>query len=141
MTQKIKILHLEDTPTDAELIERELKKGNIDFEKLVVSNKADFENALKNFSPDVILSDHSLASFDSHEALRMVKKAGVTAPFILVTATMTDEFAVTVMKQGAHDYVIKDRLHRLPMAIINSIESHRLQQERQAEHERLMFHI
>src|SRR5205085_5541584 len=141
MNQKIKILHLEDTPTDAELIERELKRGKIDFEKLVVSTKPDFENALKQFSPDIILSDHSLHSFDSHEALRMVKEAGINVPFILVTSAMTDEFAVTVMREGAHDYVIKDRLHRLPAAVINSIENHRLKQEQQTQHQQLMFHI
>jgi len=107
----------------------------------VVSNKPDFENALKNFSPDVILSDHSLHSFDSHEALRIVKKTGINVPFILVTAAMTDEFAVTVMKEGAHDYIIKDRLHRLPSAIINSIENQHLKNEQFAQHQQLMFHI
>ena len=141
MKQKIKILHLEDTATDAELIERELKKAKINFEKLVVSNKSDFTNALKEFSPDVILSDHSLHSFDSHEALRIVKKTGLKVPFILVTAAMTDEFAVTVMREGAHDYIIKDRLHRLPSAIMNSIENQHLKNEQQAQHQQLMFHI
>ena len=141
MNQKIKILHLEDTSTDAELIERELKKSGIDFEKLVVSNKPDFENALKKFSPDVILSDHSLHSFDSHEALQIVKKAGISVPFILVTSAMSDEFAVAVMREGAQDYIIKDRLHRLPSAIINSIEKHRLEDERRIQHQRLLFHI
>src|SRR5207237_8375967 len=120
-------------------IERELKKAKINFEKLVVSNKPDFENALKNFLPDVILSDHSLHAFDSHEALRIVKKTGLNVPFILVTAAMTDEFAVAVMKDGAHDYIIKDRLHRLPSAILNSIENQHLKNEQQEQSKQLMF--
>ena len=71
----------------------------------------------------------------------MVKKAGITVPFILVTATMTDEFAVAVMKEGAHDYIIKDHLQRLPSAVTNSIEKYRLEEEQKAAHERLLFHI
>lgn len=141
MKRKIKILHLEDTPFDAELIERELKKGKINPEILVVPNKATFIGALKDFSYDIILSDHSLASFDSHEALRLVKEAGITVPFILVTAAMTDEFAAKIMKEGAYDYILKDHLHHLPSAVINSIEKQRLKDLEQAVHERLVFHI
>ncbi len=136
----MKILHLEDVPADAELVARELKKGKIDSEILVVDTKAEFEHALKTFSPDIILSDHSLASFDSHEALSLVKKAGITVPFILVTATMNDEFAAKVMKDGAYDYILKDRLNRLPSAVINSIEKQQLEEEQKVIHEKLVFH-
>lgn len=141
MKQKIKILHLEDLPSDAELVARQLKRGKIDSEILVAPDKEAFVKALKDFSFDVILSDHSLAAFDSHEALTMVKDAGITVPFILVTATMNDEFAAKVMKDGAYDYILKDRLNRLPSAVINSIEKHCLEKKEQAAHERLAFHI
>jgi len=141
MKQKIKILHLEDIPEDAELVARELKKWEINSEILVVPDKEKFIEALANFSPNVILSDHSLAAFDSHEAIRLAKKANVNVPFILVTATMTDEFAAKVMKEGAHDYIIKDRLHRLPAAVINSIEKQQLKNEQEAIHEKLVSHI
>jgi len=141
MKQKIKILHLEDTPADAELVARELIKAKINPEIVVVANKAKFIKALKDFSYDIILSDHSLASFDSHEALRLVKKAGITVPFILVTAAMTDEFAAAIMKEGATDYILKDRLNRLPSAIINSIERHDWEEQQRTARERLAFHI
>jgi len=141
MRTKIKILHLEDMPADAELVARELKKNGIDADILVVPDKARFVEALNNFSPNVILSDHSLAAFDSHEALRLVKTAGVKAPFILVTATMNDEFAARAIMAGACDYILKDRLNRLPSAIINSIEKKKLQDEQQLVHEKLLFHI
>jgi len=65
MNQTLRILHLEDLPTDAEMIDRQLKKANIIFEKLLVSNKESFILALKEFNPSIILSDHSLPSFDS----------------------------------------------------------------------------
>ena len=127
----IKILHLEDTPADAELVGRELKKGKLNIEILLVDSKESYEYALKTFSPDIILSDHSLPSFDSHEALNLTRKAGISVPFILVTSTMTDEFAVRIMREGASDYIIKDRLHRLPSAVINAIEKHQLEKDQQ----------
>ncbi|CAM3497044.1 PAS domain S-box protein [Aequorivita lipolytica] len=130
MNTKLKILHLEDSPTDAELVESELKKGNIQFEKLVVGTKTAFEKALKEFAPDIILADHTLTSFDSFEAIRILKLQDLKIPFILVTATVSDEYAVEVMKAGADDYIPKDRLHRLPQAVLNAIEKFSCEKER-----------
>jgi len=141
MKINIKILHLEDHPADAALVARVFKKAKIKAEIFVVTDKAKFIKALKDFSHDIILSDHSLPSFNSHEALQLVKKAGISVPFILVTATMTDEFAVKAMKEGVSDYILKDHLERLPSAVISSIEKRRLDNEHQAAHERLLFHI
>jgi len=126
---KLKILHLEDIPTDAELVERELKKGEIQFEKLVVDNKLDFKKALKEFVPDIIISDHTLPSFDSIEAIKIIKHQKIKIPFILVTATVSDEYAVEVMKAGADDYILKDRMHRLPKAVESAMEKTRAEQK------------
>jgi len=131
LKNKIKILHLEDLPSDAELVERELKKGNIQFEKIIVDNKTDYINALKTFSPDIIISDHSLPSFNSMEALKIIQEAALNIPFILVTATMSEEYVVDMMKQGIYDYVLKDRLKRLPTAVLNAIEKNLAEKERQ----------
>src|SRR5450432_650824 len=141
MSAKIKILHLEDFPEDAELVEFELHTGKINFEKRVVDNKEDYKKLLSDFIPDIILSDHSLPSIDSFQALAILKEKGLDIPFILVTATMSEEFAVNIMKQGAADYILKDRLQRLPSAIINSIKKHRLEEEQKGSRERLLFHI
>jgi signal transduction histidine kinase/FixJ family two-component response regulator len=130
---QIKILLLEDQQLDAELIKRALVKGNIDFELLVVSTKTKFKEALRDYSADIILSDHSLPDFDSHEALEIIRDMGLIIPFILITSTMTDEFAVKVMQAGAHDYIIKDRLLRLPSAVTNLIEKFRLRKEQREE--------
>lgn len=126
---KLKILHLEDIPADAELVERELKKGNIQFEKLVVDNKIAFEKSLQEFAPDIVISDHTLPSFDSREAIRIMKQKGIRIPIILVTATVSDEYAVEIMKAGADDYILKDRLHRLPQAILNAMEKNSAEQK------------
>ena len=130
MANKLRILHLEDVSFDVEMVERELKKGNILFEKLVVDNKSDFENALDNFLPDIILSDHSLPSFDSTAALQIVKQKAFKIPFILVTATVSEEFAVNVLQQGASDYVLKSNLKRLPSAVINAMEKSKMISEK-----------
>ncbi|WP_426671879.1 PAS domain S-box protein [Mucilaginibacter sp. McL0603] len=131
MIQSLKILHIEDIPSDAELIERTLKKSGIEFEKLLVDTKEEYIKALDNFNPDVILSDHSLPAFNSLEALKILRQRGANTPFILITATVSEEFAVSVMKEGASDYVLKDRLQRLPNAIINAIGKHQSDNERQ----------
>jgi len=131
MTKTLKILHLEDIPSDAELVERALKKAAIEFEKKIVDNEQAFRNALAEFKPDIILSDHSLPSFNSLAALKILKESKIDIPFILITSTVSEEFAVNVIKEGASDYILKDRLQRLPNAVINAIDKHRSEKERQ----------
>ena len=131
MKQNLKILHLEDSATDAELVNRELKKGNIKFETCVVETENDFIKALIEFSPNIILSNYSLHSFNSLEALRIVRRTDMKIPFILLIANLSEEFAVDVMKQGADDYILKDRLQRLPSAILKAVEKCSFENERQ----------
>jgi len=131
MTQSLKILHIEDIQSDAELVERTLKRSGVAFEKLIVDTRDEYVKALDEFNPDVILSDHSLPAFNSLEALKILKESGRNIPFILITATVSEEFAVSVMKEGAADYVLKDRLQRLPNAILNAIGKYQSDNERQ----------
>jgi len=131
MNTKLRILHLEDLFSDAELVNRALKKAKLDFERLVVDNRENFINALTEFAPDIVLSDHSLPSFNSHEALSIFKTMDLKIPFILITATISEEFAVDVIKRGADDYILKDRLERLPTALANALEKFQLLKDRQ----------
>lgn len=134
MDEALKILILEDSRGDVDLIERELKKGGIAFTSLLVNTKHEFENALKSFKPDVILSDHSFGRFNSIEALKLYKERQkglqLSAPFILITGTVSEEFAVQCMKLGADDYVLKDRLKRLPASIFSALEKAKMESER-----------
>ncbi|HEU5147261.1 MAG TPA: hybrid sensor histidine kinase/response regulator, partial [Chryseosolibacter sp.] len=75
----------------------------------------------EQFQPDVILSDHALPQFNSLEALKICRKRAVNVPFILVTGTVSEEFAVSCLKQGADDYVLKSNMVRLPSAIHNAL--------------------
>ncbi len=148
VNNKIKILHLEDLRTDAELVERELKRSGMTYEIVVVDNEKDFIFQLSEFSPDIILSDHSLPTFTSLGALKVLRERKITIPFILITSTTSEEFAVNVMKEGAWDYILKDRLQRLPSAITMVLEKHqsqeakrKVEQELETAHQRLLFHI
>jgi PAS domain S-box-containing protein len=125
MDNSLKILHLEDIASDAELVDRALKKAGIAFKKCLVDTRQEYIEALEKFQPDVILSDHSLPTFNSIEALNLLKESGRNIPFILITSTVSEEFAVSVMKEGASDYVLKDRLQRLPSAVANAVDKYR----------------
>ena len=126
---KLKILHLEDQPSDADQIAWILRKAQVDCELTVVDNRNEFKNALTRFEPEIIISDHSLPSFNSIEALSLLKESGLKIPFILVTGMVSEEFAVEAMRSGADDYILKDRLQRLPNAVINAMEKFRLERE------------
>lgn len=134
MIQRLKILILEDSSDDVELIKRELKKGGIDFISMVVDTKPEFENALNEFKPEVIICDHSLPQFNSIEALDLhkqhTKKSGSSIPFILVTGSVSDEFAAKVIKLGADDYILKDRLKRLPSSVDNALRKCQAENEK-----------
>ncbi|SKB55405.1 PAS domain S-box-containing protein [Salegentibacter holothuriorum] len=131
MSNKIKILHVEDEPSDALLISHFLQKRKVECEIVVADSRERFLEALNDFGPDIILADHSLPSFNSFEALELLQNLEKPIPVILVTATMTDEFAVSIIKKGAKDYILKDRLERLPTAIESVLKTNRLELERQ----------
>ena len=111
------------------MVDRVLRKAQLRFEKKVVIDKPDFLKALREFQPDIILSDHSLPAFNSLEALKITREEGNQSPFILVTATVSEEYAVNVIKEGASDYILKDRLERLPNAVQNALDRRRTEEE------------
>jgi len=134
MDKVLKILILEDSLDDVRLIERELKGGSIAFTSTVVDSKDEFENALYEMNPDVILSDHSLPQFNSIDALKVYQQfqseTKIIIPFILITGSVSEEFAAKCIKSGVDDYILKDRLRRLPCSILNALEKTRLEMER-----------
>ncbi len=137
MEEPLKILMLEDTQDDVGLIQRMLRKQGVAFVAHQVDTEEDFTTALHSFSPDVILSDHALPQFNSLEALQICKDAGMNVPFILVTGTVSEEFAVSCLKQGADDYVLKSNLVRLPSAIQNALRQ-RIQENKRQHAERAL---
>ena len=139
MEKELKILMLEDVEEDAGLLDRVLTKEKIKFTRLRVTSREDFIKALSDFEPNVILSDHALPQFNSIEALKITQEQKVDAPFIIVTGTVSEEFAVSCLKRGADDYVLKTNLSRLPSAINHSLrerESMRVRKEQEVSLEK-----
>lgn len=122
MEKELKILMLEDVQDDVGLIERTLRKQGVNFTSKRVDTHDEFVHALDDYNPDVILSDHALPQFNSIEALTICRKMHNDVPFILVTGTVSEEFAVHCLKEGADDYVLKSNLVRLPSAIKNALK-------------------
>lgn len=126
MDRELRILMLEDVPDEAELIERVLKKAGIAFTCVRVDGADEFSQALRTFLPDLVISDHALPQFNSIEALKVCRSAGFDIPFILVTGTVSEEFAVNALKQGVDDYILKSNLSRLPSAVAGALNQREL---------------
>jgi signal transduction histidine kinase len=133
----IRVLHLEDQPTDSELIARELKRSGLDFELQRVMGRAEFEAVLRERPPDVIISDHNVPQFDGRAALDLARILTPGVPFILVTGSLNEEAAVGYMKAGATDYILKDRIARLGPAVQEALLRVRERQERRQLEEQL----
>jgi len=117
MEKPLKILMLEDSSTDAKIIQHTLIKQMPHCEFKLVMTETEYCNALDSFHPDLILSDNTLPQFNATEALKIFHQRSLQIPFILVTGTVSEEFAAGIIKLGADDYILKDRLTRLPGAI------------------------
>lgn len=131
MATPVKILHLEDVRSDADIVRREMEKSALKFEWLWVSARKDFQPALLRFQPDIVLCDHSMPGFVSAEAVTIIHEAGLNVPFILITATLSEEIAVMMLQNGITDYILKDRLQRLPAAVTNALEKWRIERDKQ----------
>ncbi len=132
MSALLHILMLEDSATDAELNERLLRKAGLDFDALRVEDRAGFLAALAEFRPDLILADYSLPGFDGLEALGLAREQAPDTPFLFVTGSLGEERAVESLKHGAVDYILKDRLARLPASVQRALQEKRLAAERRA---------
>ena len=130
LTDILKILMIEDNSLDAELIVKIIERSGINTATTVISNKKELMDALDEENFDIVLSDHSLPQFNSTEALKIIKERIPDLPFIVVTGTVSEEFAVSILHQGADDYILKNNLKRLPSAITSVIEKRKMQQAR-----------
>jgi len=132
----LRVLILEDTPSDVELAVMELRRAGYDPEWECVETERGFLEKLRG-DFDIILSDYSMPQFDGMRALKLLKERAIEIPFILVSGTMGEETAVAAMKQGASDYLLKDRLARLGPAVTQALEQSKLRQEREQAQEAL----
>jgi PAS domain S-box-containing protein len=133
--QPLRVLILEDRPSDAELVVDELRQAGFEPEWRRVDTEADYLAHLDP-PPDIIIADYSLPQWDAPHALRALQERGLDVPFIMVSGTVGEDVAVECIKQGAADYLLKDRLARLGPAVVKALDDRRLRAEkRQAEEE------
>lgn len=119
---KIKILIVEHNQTDIELIQHELKKSGINYISETVQTKNEYEKALHDFKPDIILSNYTFPNFDGATAFKLKKKVAPETPFIFVTKSIGEEKAVELIKNGVTDFVLKERLGTLSAKINRAVE-------------------
>ncbi|MDC4206566.1 MAG: EAL domain-containing protein [Candidatus Manganitrophus sp.] len=113
MSQTIRVLIVEDSEEDAELLVRELTKGGYDPTVLVVDTAEKMNAALERNTWDIVFSDYSMPDFNGLRALELLRKNALDVPFIFVSGTIGEEVAVAGMKAGANDYLMKGNLKRL----------------------------
>ncbi len=128
--EKIKILIVEDVPEDAELIQLELEKAGLDILCVVVDNSEDLYVQLEQFSPDVVITDFALPGLDGLQVIDIVKNIASHVPVILATGSISETTAVSCMKAGAADYVLKEFLVKLGPAVESALERKRIIEEK-----------
>ena len=141
MNSSMRILYLEDNPADVELSRAVLEKDGLKYEMTVVDTREDYVAALEAGGYDLILADYHLPSFDGMGALEIAREKYSWLPFIFVSGMMGEEIATESLKRGATDYVLKERLARLPSsmrrALVEAEERRRLRNA-EAEREKLL---
>src|SRR5688572_25760978 len=117
-----RILIVEHSPDDIELIQHELKSADINFVSEIVKDEQGFINAIKNFIPDIILSDYCLPSFDGDSALKVRTEIAADTPFIFVSGSIGEERSIEYIKNGVTDYVLKDKLFALGVKVKRALQ-------------------
>lgn len=138
MNTSLRILMLEDNPDDADLIRRLLERSGLHFNAIVATDESEFLSILDKNGFDVVLADNAIPQYSSLEALKVIKEKNPYIAFILVTGTVSEEFAVRIIQQGADDYILKTNLTRLPSAIHKAVESKNTQREKQQAQNEMM---
>jgi two-component system cell cycle sensor histidine kinase/response regulator CckA len=137
MRSPLRILHLEDDPNDAALVQSSLELEGISCTTTRVQDRADFIAALERGGFDLVLSDFSLPTFDGFSAIATVRSKWAELPVILVSGTLGEELAVDLLKSGATDYVLKEHIFRLAPAVRRAMQ----EVEERGERRRLEAHF
>lgn len=127
---KLRVLIVEDSQIDAQLLSREIRKGDYDLEWKQVETADQLESALDSEQWDVVLADYNLPQFSAPEALEILKSRDLDIPFIIVSGVINDEIAVESLKAGAHDFMSKNNLSRLLPAVARELRDARIRMER-----------
>jgi signal transduction histidine kinase len=134
---QLHVLLVEGDSADRDLILRELAKGEFEITSEVVQTAEEFRQRIRTRCPDVVLSDYNLGQWRGTEALEILREEGLDIPLILVSGALGDVTAVECIKQGVTDYVLKDSLARLSVALRGALKDKKSREERQRAQESL----
>ncbi len=130
MTDKMRLIIVEDEYAYTTILRKTLKRDGLNFEDLILTGRKEFIEALRDFKPDIILSDLDMPEFDGMEALSVTREIAPLIPFILITGSSNEELAVKCMKAGADDYILKGELSRLKTAVDEAIKKKQLEKSK-----------
>ncbi len=133
--KRLRLLLVEDSEDDAQLLLRELQRGGYEVESMRVETQAAMQAALDSQTWDVVISDYSMPQFSAPQALDTMQASNVDLPFIIVSGTIGEDTAVAALKAGAHDFLIKNSLARLIPAIERELKDAETRRERQRAEE------
>jgi two-component system, cell cycle sensor histidine kinase and response regulator CckA len=128
--RSIAVLHLEDNPADAQLCLYKLRSEDLNVKVDNARTGKEFRQKIESAAYDLILGDYRLPDWSGLDAVHWLRTSNVNTPFILVTGTLGDELAVECIKRGATDYVLKEKLDRLPLAVRRALQEQRVREER-----------
>ena len=132
----IRILQVEDSALDAELVLGELEADGLEYEACLVDDEPRYVDALESFKPDIVLSDLSLPGFSGQRALELLRAQDDDTPFIFVSATLGEEAAIEAVRNGATDYILKQNPARLASSVRRALSEAEAQRAaRRAESE------
>jgi len=140
----LRVLFVEDSENDTQLTLSDLRRNGYDVEYERVETQSAMQAALSHKVWDIILCDYTMPQFTAMEALKILKESGLDMPFIVISGTIGEETAVTALKTGAHDFILKGRLARLIPAIereLRDAKTRRLHRQAEAERKNLIANL
>ncbi|HLO15232.1 MAG TPA: PAS domain S-box protein, partial [Anaerolineales bacterium] len=140
MAISLHVLIVEDSENDAQLLLRELRRGGYNVEYEQVETRRGMEEVLSRYAWDVILCDYTLPQFSAMDALATLKASGLNIPFIIVSGTIDEESAVTALKAGANDFIVKGKFARLIPAIERELREAEVRREHKRAEEQIKYH-
>lgn len=144
MSDVLRVLIIEDSENDTQILLRELRRGGYAVEHKRVETRHSMEAALSQAEWDIVLCDYTLPRFSAGEALSTLQESELDLPFIVISGIIGEESAVETLKAGAHDFIVKGRYARLLPAIereLKDAETRRLRQQAEAERQALIAHL
>src|ERR1700732_239327 len=118
----VAILQLENDPLDADLSFRKLESSGLSFSITRIGSEDDFKRAVREKKHDIILCAYKVPDWTGLDAVRWLRSSGFSVPFILVTGSLSEDLAAECIQEGANDYIMKDKMERLPIAVTRALE-------------------